>query len=384
MPTDMWFADSDVHKTLEAAAWQLGRSRTTRAARVPRHHGRAGGQGAGDEGYLNPYFAVDRAWAAVAGAALEPRAVLRGPPDPGRRGCRAGRGGRAARHGRPAFADLIVRPVSAVDDVDGHPEIETALVELYRMTGHRPTSTWPGGSWTCAGTGCSTASGRLARTCRTTSRSGRPTMSPGTRSGSSTCRRRGRRRRRDRRRRPAGQRPRLWARRVRRQDLPHRRPGLRHRDEAFGDPYELPPDRAYGETCAGIASIQWSWRLLLATGEAQVRRPDRTHAVQRVRRLTSLDGTHFFYANPLQRRTDTTARTRTRRRARCPWYSCACCPPNLARLVASLPGTSPPPTTAGSSCTSTPTASCGPLGRCGRRPRHAHRLPVGRPGGSLP
>ena len=43
--------------------------------------------------------------------------------------------------------------------------------------------------------------------------------------------------------------------------------GSRHRDEAFGDPYELPPDRAYAETCAAIASVMLSWRLLLATGE---------------------------------------------------------------------------------------------------------------------
>ena len=43
--------------------------------------------------------------------------------------------------------------------------------------------------------------------------------------------------------------------------------GSRHRDEAFGDPFELPPDRAYAETCAAIASVMLAWRLLLATGE---------------------------------------------------------------------------------------------------------------------
>ncbi|ELS57515.1 hypothetical protein STVIR_1499 [Streptomyces viridochromogenes Tue57] len=44
--------------------------------------------------------------------------------------------------------------------------------------------------------------------------------------------------------------------------------GARHEGEAFGEPYELPPDRAYAETCAAIASIQWSWRMALLTGEA--------------------------------------------------------------------------------------------------------------------
>ncbi len=45
--------------------------------------------------------------------------------------------------------------------------------------------------------------------------------------------------------------------------------GSRHQDEAFGDPFELPPDRAYCETCAAIASIMWNWRLVLLTGEAR-------------------------------------------------------------------------------------------------------------------
>ena len=43
--------------------------------------------------------------------------------------------------------------------------------------------------------------------------------------------------------------------------------GSRHKDEAFGDPFELPPDRAYAETCAAIASTMLAWRLLLATGD---------------------------------------------------------------------------------------------------------------------
>ena len=45
--------------------------------------------------------------------------------------------------------------------------------------------------------------------------------------------------------------------------------GSRHDDEGFGDRFELPPDRAYNETCASIASFHWSWRLLLATGDAK-------------------------------------------------------------------------------------------------------------------
>ncbi|GAA3339071.1 hypothetical protein GCM10020358_21470 [Amorphoplanes nipponensis] len=56
--------------------------------------------------------------------------------------------------------------------------------------------------------------------------------------------------------------------------------GARHQDEAFGEDFALPPDRAYSETCAAVGSIMLSWRLLLAHGDAPLRRPDRAHPVQ--------------------------------------------------------------------------------------------------------
>ena len=85
--------------------------------------------------------------------------------------------------------------------------------------------------------------------------------------------RRGRRRRRDRRRGAARRGPRAaggtWSRRG---PTSPAALGSRHKDEAFGDPFELPPDRAYAETCAAIASVMLAWRLLLATGDPDVRR----------------------------------------------------------------------------------------------------------------
>ena len=110
--------------------------------------------------------------------------------------------------------------------------------------------------------------------------------------------------------------------------------GSRHRDESFGDPFELPPDRAYAETCAAIASVMLGWRLLLATGEAGYADAIERALYNGVLSGVSLTGTRFFYVNPLQRRT---------RRAweppghgeRAPWYPCACCPPNLMRLLSS-------------------------------------------------
>lgn len=108
--------------------------------------------------------------------------------------------------------------------------------------------------------------------------------------------------------------------------------GSRHHGEAFGDPYELPPDRAYAETCAAIASVMLAWRLLLSTGD-----PAYADALERamyngVLSGLSESGNRFFYTNPLQRRTE-----RAPRQGddgwRLPWYDCACCPPNLMRLL---------------------------------------------------
>jgi uncharacterized protein len=110
--------------------------------------------------------------------------------------------------------------------------------------------------------------------------------------------------------------------------------GSRHFGEAFGDAYELPPDRAYNETCAAIASFQWSWRLLLATGEGKYADLMERILYNGFAGAVSADGLRFFYVNPLQRRDghfecDDPGRRRE-------WFSCACCPPNIMRLAASL------------------------------------------------
>jgi uncharacterized protein len=110
--------------------------------------------------------------------------------------------------------------------------------------------------------------------------------------------------------------------------------GSRHRDEAFGDPYELPPDRAYAETCAAVASVMLSWRLLLATGEARYADAIERTMYNAVLPGISLSGTRFFYMNPLQRRTHRAAEG-SGHGERTPWNACACCPPNVMRLLSS-------------------------------------------------
>lgn len=112
--------------------------------------------------------------------------------------------------------------------------------------------------------------------------------------------------------------------------------GSRHAGEAFGDPYELPPDRAYAETCAAIASFQWNWRMLLASGDAKYADAMENVLYNTIAASVSLDGKHFFYTNPLQMRTGHRGETDDSPTERLSWFECACCPPNLARLLASL------------------------------------------------
>ena len=103
--------------------------------------------------------------------------------------------------------------------------------------------------------------------------------------------------------------------------------GARHEGEAFGAPYELPNDRAYSETCAAIGSIMWSWRLLLATGEARFADLIERTLYNGFLSGVSLDGARFAYVNPLLDWGDG---------ERADWFRTACCPPNVMRLLASL------------------------------------------------
>ena len=111
--------------------------------------------------------------------------------------------------------------------------------------------------------------------------------------------------------------------------------GARHSGEAFGDDYELPADRAYAETCATIADLHWSWRMLLVHGGAHYAETIERELYNALAAAVDATGTRFFYANPLQLRPDRTSEENAPR-DRQSWYSCACCPPNIARVVAQL------------------------------------------------
>ena len=111
--------------------------------------------------------------------------------------------------------------------------------------------------------------------------------------------------------------------------------GSRHLAEALGQPYELPNELAYGETCAAVANFMWSWRMLLATGEGRFADLMERSLYNAILGGVSLDGERYFYVNPLASngREEFLSRGGCRRRE---WHQVACCPPNVMRLLASL------------------------------------------------
>lgn len=78
--------------------------------------------------------------------------------------------------------------------------------------------------------------------------------------------------------------------------------GAHHAGESFGADFELPPDRAYNETCAGVASVMLSWRLLLATGNPRYADLIERTLYNVVAASPAPDGRSFFYVNTLHRR----------------------------------------------------------------------------------
>ncbi len=108
--------------------------------------------------------------------------------------------------------------------------------------------------------------------------------------------------------------------------------GSRAQGEAFGEPYELPNQQAYTESCAAIANMMWNWRMLAATGEERFAGVMERALYNSVNSGMSLNGSLYCYRNPLQLTGNPNDKIRN------PWYSTTCCPPNLERVFASLPG----------------------------------------------
>lgn len=343
------FLDSDVTKWLEAASWQLADldtpDRSTLAEAVDTVI-RLLAEAQQDDGYLQTWYQV---------------------AEPGRRFVELRRGHElycaghliqaAVAHHRSTgredlltvarrFADHIdgtFGPGRPVDGICGHPGIETALVELYRETGeHRyldlagyfidrrghglldeddPSGLAPGPDY-CQDhvpvREARTVTGHavrqlylLAGATDVAAETGEPEL------------------------RTAMER--LWAAMTTTKTYLTGGVGAHHRWEDFGDPYELPSERAYCETCAAIASIQWSWRMALLTGRACYSDLVERTLYNGFLAGVSLDGRSWLYVNPLQVRDGYEHHGEDQGARRAPWFTCACCPPNVMRLLASLP-----------------------------------------------
>ncbi len=331
------FLDSDVYKWLEAVGWELGRGNDPDLATAADEAIAIVAAAQLPDGYLNSYVQVvgggvphgDLAWGhefycighLIQAAVAWHRAV-----------------------GDNRLLDVAVRAADRIErefgpagrsGVDGHPGIEMALVELTRVTGDQRYSTLAARMIELRGRGllgrgrfgaeywqdhqpvrdAPTVAGHAVRQLYLDCGAVDVAVELGDHDLLAAVRRR-------------------WDDLIRTRTYLTGGMGSRHRDEAFGDPFELPPDRAYAETCASIASVMLAWRLLLATGA-----PEYADAIERamfngVLSGIALTGNRFFYTNPLQRRTRRASEP-LNSGERSPWFPCACCPPNLMRLLSS-------------------------------------------------
>jgi uncharacterized protein len=326
----MVFSDSDVYKWLEAIAWELGREPSAELERLGRETAELVAAAQESDGYLNSFAqVVDPAWRWTD---LEQGHELYCAGHLFQAGVASARatGDTTLLTVSRRFADLIDQVFTQGSETrtDGHPEVEVALVELYRQTGEsrylaladtlmsrRGFRMFEGGRFDLdyyqdaepvrdAGSIVGHAVRALYLAAGVTdiyAETGEEAL--------------------------LGSMLRQW------DDLTATKTyltggvGSRHYDEAIGDPYELPPDRAYCETCAAIANIMWNWRMLLVTGESRYADLLERTLYNGFLSGFSLDGQSFFYSNPLHSRLG-------ERRHR--WNPVACCPPNIMRLLASL------------------------------------------------
>ena len=342
------FMDSDVYKTLEAIGWELARDPDSGTGQTLAGFADAAitllEQAQRPDGYLDSYIQVSGeprygrlasshemycAGHLIQAAVALSRTAGQGP---GGHEELAKRLLAVAQH----VADHLVATFGGQErGLDGHPEVETALAELYRETGQRAYLDLARQFVEQRGHGLAGDSGRGHRYLQdhlpirdTVTLEGHAVRALYLEAGVTDVAS------------ETGDAD-LLAGSIRRwEDMVATKTyltggnGSRHSDEAFGDRFELPPDRAYTETCAAIASFHWSWRLLLATGDARYADLMERLLYNAFGASISTDGQRFFYVNPLQRRYDHVEEDDPARRHE--WFSCACCPPNIMRLLASV------------------------------------------------
>ena len=336
-----WFADSDLYKVIEAVAWEIARTGTTEfdtwlddvvdlLARVQE-----------PTGYLHSYHQGVAPAEKFTKLELTHEMYVLGHLIQAGVALARANGRTDLLELSRRFADLVDRRFGPGREpgICGHPELETALVELYRETGERRYLELASHQIEERGHGLLEAGGFGPRYFQDHApvREARDAVGHAVRQiylntgvtdvyleeGDLTL---------------LEAMDAQWASAHERKMYISGAFGSRHRDEAFGDDYELPSERAYAETCATIADIHWTWRMLLAGGAAGPAAYAETIEREVFNALAaSIDatGTRFFYSNPLQLRPDRFSEENAPRE-RADWYVCACCPPNIGRVVAQL------------------------------------------------
>jgi DUF1680 family protein len=329
------FMDSDLYKTLEAIGWELARSAAPDLAEFVGEATALLEKAQQPDGYLNSYGQVTGAQR-YGGLATSHELYCAGHLIQAAVACHRSVAATGLLGVARRFADHLVEEfLGTQGGLDGHPIVETALVELYRETGHEPYLRLASQFIEQRGHGMIGDSGFGSRYLQdhypvreSVTEEGHVVRALYLEAGVADVAA------------ETGDSELLTTSAARWDDMVAAKTyltggnGSRHAGESFGDHYELPPDRAYNETCAAIASFQWSWRLLLATGESRYADLMERILYNTFGAATSTDRNRFFYVNPLQRREDHFEEDDPGRRRE--WFSCACCPPNIMRLVASL------------------------------------------------
>lgn len=115
--------------------------------------------------------------------------------------------------------------------------------------------------------------------------------------------------------------------------------GATHMGEAFSFPFDLPNDTAYAETCASIGLVFFARRMLQIEAKREYADVMELALYNGILSGIALDGKSFFYVNPLEVLPEACHKDERKmhvKPVRQKWFGCACCPPNLARLVASI------------------------------------------------
>ncbi len=106
--------------------------------------------------------------------------------------------------------------------------------------------------------------------------------------------------------------------------------GAIHGIEGFGPEYELPNEEAYNETCAAVANVFFNYRMFLKYRDAKYVDVAELSLLNNSLAGVSLDGTRFFYVNPLE--------VNRYFKQRSGWFGTACCPSNISRLIPQVSG----------------------------------------------